>query len=279
MSASIEDSGILDDDLDLEDDGTPPPEPQAEPEPSVETEDQKELKALRATVAGLEGKTALLDQLGPLLPSVKAALEKFGAPEKPGAPDTAQLAALGEKLQTTLLTGKPEEAAQMLIDLSTQIANRRVDSEIQRVGTPLADRAGDWTLSSYLNAKAAENPNGERVHKLVAKELALTDQEKAWVGSAPAKDVRQFLDARYEQAAGKVLLRSSKAAKPRDLSGAGGGGASRSGSPLIPGLSAREQREQERLAEIWYPDTPDGEGQKKRIAHLKAVAAQMKEAG
>jgi hypothetical protein len=196
----------------------------------------------------------------------------FNAQVKPTgdpAADKAQRAAYGKRLKDLVLTGDDEEIAAFFVSSVDEIADRKVNAALERVGTPMADKAGAFALQMFLEKKREEVP--ERVHKVVAKNFSITDADRRALATASAADVSDFLEAKYERAAGKVLLGSgSRIASPRGMGGAGGGAGGASNVITFPGMSAAEsKRFEEWAAELW----PD---EKVRAAKVKSTIDRMK---
>jgi hypothetical protein len=257
------------DDLDLEGQQAPESTETLETTETPEkTPDQLALEELRGRMGGLEAKAALIDQFGPLLPSVKAALEKFTSPAPTSTePDPEVFRQVGERLQQTLVTGKPEDAGRLFFEAIREISSRTTNAAIDKVGGPVVDRVADFTLSSYLNMRRETEPEKAATHGLIAKEIKLSTRDRQVLGSSPADEARELLDERYEQAAGRVLLRGKP--RVRDIGGGGTGGGARGGALTTapPGFTQAEWAQQLRMLEINYPD------EKVRAGKLKELRA------
>ena len=258
-------------DLDEEDlDDTPAaPPPPAEP-PADLTPEQKEIADLKAQITSLrssasssDDKMARLLELG----------EKFvSAQAKPDAPvdNSAAISAFGKKFQEAIISGTPEDVATLFLSANDNVTKARLNEAITKFGTPMAEKSGTFAVQAFLAHKKDEaGTNGEPTHNLVAKKFALEPDELAYVATASGKDTEAFLNKRYREIAGDVLLTASKKPRAPKLDGGSSGGASGGNVTTFPGVDVRRARELEKLAEQWWPDKAV------REQKLKTIAAEM----
>jgi hypothetical protein len=252
----------------LEEEAPPAPEPEVADPPEGGAPPDPRLATMEAQITALMSRPNGNEELVAL---GKQFLERQNqpAPVDPAA-GQADLAAFGKQLQESAILGKPEEFAALFMQAVNAVSERNVNAALQKHGTPLAEKAGDYAVATYMSARRDDaGPNGEKLHKAVQKAIVLAPNEKQWIASAPTQQAKAFLDAKYEQAAGRVLLASSSRARPQNIGGGGAGGSGAGSVTALPGLDARAQRNAEKLAEMYWPDP------KVRAEKLKAAKAAM----
>ncbi|MGB8265201.1 MAG: hypothetical protein WCE44_02645 [Candidatus Velthaea sp.] len=269
------------DDLDLDDiledeqpiAAAPPPEdapaPPADAPPAGPTTAE-----LQAQIAEMRGSQKASGDLAPLVDMAKqwfASQQTQQRGSQPPAADPAAIADFGKQFQNVVIGGKPEEAAAFLLQAMDAVSRRSTADLARQYGAPLADKAADYTVSTFLQHK--KDDVGEKLSGAIAQHFKLTPQEKEWIATAPAQHATAFLDRKFDEAAGKVLQSSYAKRGPRSLSGGGPGGGQSAPTGILPGVDPKRQREFERLAKQWWPDP------KVREAKLAAVRAEMEAGG
>jgi hypothetical protein len=235
--------------------------------------------AAEAKLAGLEAEVERLRAMGGNSSAQMAELINIGksflaTQAKPGedpAEQANKIAAYGKKLKDLVLTGDDADIAKFFIGSVEDVAQRKVDAALSKYGNPLADKAGQYAVQMFLDTKAADTP--EKVHKLVAKNFMISETERQSLATATPAETKEYLDAKYERAAGKVLLGSaSRIAAPRSMGGGGGGGG---GGNVVsfPGMNAAESQRLIDWTTELYPGDPAK--QKKSIeATIKRMQAE-----
>jgi hypothetical protein len=275
----------MNDDIDEIDDEDPEAEPQVET-PEGEVEDRApagptladfegmkaQLEALKAGSGQPSGDVAELVQMG------KAFLAAQGRPKEDPNAGAADLAKWGAEIQRAALTGTPEELGGLLLRAVNEVSESKINAALQQRGAPVAAKATKFAISSFLNDKRDEVGDDKAdLHKRIAKELPamLNDRERAWLAEASDAQVDAFLNAKYTQAAGQILL-NAKPARPSDIGDKGRSanavGMGSTVMQLVPGIPRKEAAKFERLAESYWPDP------KVRAQKVKAWAKQMNDA-
>lgn len=240
-------------------------------DPPEQTPEQKQIADLTAQLTELKNRPQTSPELAQLVELGKQFLSKQTS--TPAPENKEQIATFGKSLQDAIISGKPEDAARLLVETADNIAKQRINEALATSGRPIAERTGDFAVQMFLASKAEDlGPNAEKMHKLIAKDFKLDDEERAWVATASAENTSKFLEKKYREAAGDVLIRSSKNAKPKDLGGGGsGGGKGGATVTTLPGVNAREMKKQMQLAEQYWPDPVE------RAKKLKEIAGRMEQ--
>lgn len=250
---------------------TPPATP---PEPPLTPEEQRfkdEADRTRALIESNARNATSIDQLVALGKQWLENQSKPVPPTPPAAPNNeAVLEDFGKRLNEAIIAGDGKQIAQLFVQGADGVTQQRLRTALEQFGTPLAEKAGEFTITAFLSKMSEEaGANGKKTHDLIAKRFALSPEERSWVATASAADTERFLRSRYEQSGGKLLIDSSRKARPQNLApgNAGSGGAAGGGPEAIRGLTPRQVREQMKLMErLW----PDEEVRKKKLKELQA---------
>lgn len=261
-------------DVELEGEEVPPAEEEGtEIEGGEKVKDDPRITALQAKIDELAGRPNNSGQMDQLLELGKQFLAKQNAaPLGTSDEDKRQYGEFGKKIQDAILQNSPEEAGEFIAKALREFSVRGASDVINERSGPVIEKAGQFATQAFLSSmKDQQGPNGEQLHRLVAKNFALTPREMQFVATASAADTKEFLEGKYERAAGKVLLSSRKNARPRDISGGGGGGKGASVT-TFPGLDATQDKRMQEFAEMLWPD------EKTRAIKIKALGPRFKEA-
>ena len=244
----------LDQDENLEEEHPEGDEQQGEGEHVEEGEGEKKEPTVAELLAAIKDRGSISDDLRPLIEMGQAFLTKMSAPKgMDKAEADAQFANFASGVRKALLEEKDDAVAgKVIFNTIREITQREIGGEIDRRGAPLAAKAGDYTVAAFLTSKkeAAAGPLAA-THDLIAKGIAITAKEKAWLATAEDDEAKNFLERRYKETAGEVLLDSAKRARPRNLGGGSGGGDNR--VRQFPDVPEREVRRLRRQVEAFYP--------------------------
>lgn len=263
----------LDLDLDLEDEENQHAQQASTEEevPAEQTAEQKRIAELESERDSWRSSTSKSDdKMGELLEMGKQFLAKQNAPV-PASVNKDELKALGKRIQDTVISGEPEDVVNMFTALAQHVSSNTVNSTLNQFGGPIAERAADFAVQAFLSQKGDDlGPNAEKTHGVVRREFKLDDAERTWLGTANAKDSRSFLERKYMEAAGNILMRSSQRARPKNLDASSGGGSGKGGGGNLPGLDAKQSKRMNDLAALLWSDD------KTRESKMKQVGESMK---
>jgi len=230
------------------------------PQDAAPEDEDPKYTALKSQIEELKSRPAGNPELGELVALGKQFLAGQAPQDKGAAPDPAALKAFGERLQQLAVTGDPSEFATALLTAVNDVSARNVDAAAQRFGTPLVEKAGQFAVQAFLSHKRdVVGDNGSKLHTAISKDFKLTQQERNYIATANADEADSFLERKYKETAGDILLKSSGRARPRNLSGGDSGGKTGGGSAIPTPL--------QELAEQYWPDP------KVRAEKLKAIEA------